>query len=107
MLIFVDFGRLFTKYKGSAAGGEEQTQEEFNRRRLARTVRSQQPKDLSFSYLKIKGLQRPNFLSTPKIAINLGEALGFDNSFGAFVNVLSRGGFYLGRHRMSLGVLAR
>ena len=77
-LVLGDVGGVAAEDQGLAAGGKEQPQEQLDRGRLARAVGAQQAEDLAAADLQVEGLQGPDLLPAPEIAIDLGEVAGFD-----------------------------
>ena len=67
------------KTRRLAGGRKEQAEQQLDRGRFAGAVRAEQAEDFAAMDRQIEGLQRPNLLPAPKIAIDLREISGFDD----------------------------
>ena len=81
-LVLGHFGGVAAEDQGLAAGGEQQAEDQLDGGGLARAVGPEQPEDFAPADFQVQGLQGPDLLTPPEIAINLGETSGFDDDFG-------------------------
>src|SRR5262249_7888033 len=62
-----------------ALGGEQEAEQELDRRRLARAVRAEQAEDLALADLDVEGAEGGLLLTAPEVAVDLGSLAGFDD----------------------------
>ena len=85
-LVLGDVGGRLVEDQGVALGGEEQAEQQLDRRGLARAVGAQQAEDLAAVDLKIEGLEGLDLRASPEIAVDLGQVPRLDDHFRSLVH---------------------
>ena len=80
-LVLGHVGGVAAEDQGLAGGGKQQAEDELDGGGLARAVGPEESEDFASLDFEVEGLQGPNLLTPPEIAVNLGEASGFDDDF--------------------------
>ncbi len=81
---FSTFAAGSPKTKASPLGGEEQAEQQLDGGGLAGAVGAEQAEDFALVDLEVEGVEGGLLLAAPEVAVDLGEASGFDDGIGHY-----------------------
>ncbi len=78
-LVLAGLAGILVKHQDSAAGREQQPEDQLDGGRFSAAVGTEQPENLTLADLDIERLQRVDLFAAPEIAVNLAQVASFDD----------------------------